>query len=141
MFSFYQKLRLREHSNVLIPSIAVNNNEILFTFYDSEHDVLLKSPSFPIIDENDQISGVLILATWFVLNYKVFNNEVTNELNQVKKSRFFELADCMFPIYNKQIACGGNLRSDQYSIKRYQPWFLSKCNFILPKKQKLSESC
>lgn len=71
----------------MIPSIGVSKREIIFHFFDSQNDVLLKSPAFPMFCDGE-LSMRAVLSTWFVLNYKYLCSGITSDIKKAPKANF-----------------------------------------------------
>lgn len=134
VFSFSQKSRHPEYKSFLIPFIGISNSDIIFHFYDSQHDILLKSMSFPIFDEKNEINNLAILATWFVVNYRFLCSGIPIDyLEHVGKANFIELADDLSTVYENELSIGCEIQSDRSKSRSYLPMFLNtKCNFVIP---------
>ena len=81
VFAFLQKKNNPAFDNYLIPTVAILKKDVLFHFYDPEHDILLESPPFNI-QYNSQLYYPTILALWFTLNYKTFCTGITRGMKE-----------------------------------------------------------
>ena len=83
VFSFIQK-KNPVLDNYLIPTVAISKKDVLFHFYDSEHDILLESPPFCIksFDDDGELYYPTILALWLTLNYKTFCTGITKGMKE-----------------------------------------------------------
>lgn len=107
VFSFAQKKKHPEYKKFLFPTVGINRTKVIFHFYDSEHDILLKSRVFPIF-ERKKLNYDAILAIWLVVNYKYLCSGSTKEIrNEAKKANFFQHSGSQLPIYNNELIIGG----------------------------------
>ena len=82
VFAFLQKKNNPAFDNYLIPTVAISKKDVLFHFYDPEHDVLLESPLFNIHAYDNKLYYPTILALWFTLNYKTFCTGITRGMKE-----------------------------------------------------------
>lgn len=130
VFSFTEKKKHPEFKNFLIPTIGINRSNIIFYFYDSEHDILLKSPTIPLL-VHGEISVLCVLATWLVVNYKFLCTGVPqNMLDDVKKANFFHMAESFLSVYQNELSIGTGIRCNYRLENHYDPSLLTFCHFV-----------
>ncbi|XP_033731092.1 uncharacterized protein LOC117320688 [Pecten maximus] len=90
VFSFLQKQLHPYRKHHLYPCIAVNNENLVVYFYDSQHDVLLVSSPEPLFDQKTgHFQLATIFLSWLVVNHKCLCNGLSSDMTG-KKSGFFE---------------------------------------------------
>ena len=120
VFSFLQRKQHSEYEQFLIPSVAVSRKEIIFYFYDSQYDILLRSPAFPLFVD-DGMSMAAILCSWFVMNYKYLCSGVTEGMITAPKANFFEFAGKQLHVYKENLALGNISVLPERRLK-FVPW-------------------
>lgn len=129
VYSFTESTLYPENYQNLIPSIGVTRSNIIYYFYDCEHDILLKSPAFTIFDDKG-VRIFTILCTWFVVNYKYLCSGLTDHMIQkAKKAKFFDHADFLLPIYESLLTIGG-IPLEKPPVVPFQPWISVDSEFI-----------
>ena len=132
VFAFLQKKNNPAFENYLIPTVAVSKKDVLFHFYDPEHDILLESPSFSIFGYNGQLYFPTVLALWFTLNYKTFCTGITRGMKERNFTADFlsRVNDEIKTIYKKYLHfrdCEiGSVSLTYYMPKAHAGWELDK---------------
>ena len=97
VFSFLQKKRHPELSNLLIPCVGMADNAMLLMFYDSEHDVLLESSPIPLYSSTckNKFSAEAVLIAWLAVNYRFLCTGLTDDMLPYKAGFFDQAKDCI----------------------------------------------
>ena len=90
VFSFYQqKHNLEKMRTCLVPVIGISNEKLYYSFYDSEHDVMLVSGLLSMWQVERIVTWIMVFL-WMVLNYRLFCSGVTDEMKSYP-SGFFKV--------------------------------------------------
>lgn len=128
--SFTYKKKLPDLNSFLIPLIGVNRTHTIFYMYDSEHDVLLRSPAIPFLVNGD-VNIICVLSTWFVINYQYLCSGIPiNSFDDVKKANFFEMAESHLPIYQNDLSVDGGVGNSYQIDNHYDPSLLTRCQIV-----------
>ena len=102
VFSFYQqKHNLEKMRTCLVPGIGISTEKLYYSFYDSEHDVMLVSCPLSMWNVNNVVPYSMVFL-WMVLNYRLFCSGVTDEMKSYK-SGFFRLAGPFLEVYKSEV--------------------------------------
>lgn len=132
VFAFLQKKNNPDFNHYLIPTVAISKKDILFHFYDPEHDILLESPLFMIWHKSSELYLPTVLALWFTLNYKTFCTGITIGMKERNFTADFlsGVDDDIITIYEKFLQYGdcenGSVTSSYYTPKPNAGWELDK---------------
>ena len=83
VFALVQKKFNPQFENYLIPTMGISNLHLLIFMYDAEHDILLESSEFSLMNyfgEQQMIPYRTILALWLTINYKYFCTGITETM-------------------------------------------------------------
>ena len=103
VFSLLQKQRHPLSPHFMTPNIVANASCMKFFFYDAEHDILLESKKYQFLWDILPVQLVFetVIASWLVLNHKVFCTGTFAEcIANAPKSKFRELAGDAISIYD-----------------------------------------
>ena len=106
VFAFLQKKNNPAFENYLIPTVGISKKDVLFHFYDPEHDILLESPPFSIFGYlSSELYYPTVLALWFTLNYKTFCTGITRGMKERSFTADFlsRVDDDIKTIYQKHL--------------------------------------
>ncbi|XP_033748569.1 uncharacterized protein LOC117333394 [Pecten maximus] len=112
VFSFLQKQIHPLNEHFLLPCFGVAGTGIVIYFYDSEHDVLLKSSRIPFLkstksDLHMKVNLTAILASWLAVNYKHLSSGLPESLkSEDKKADFFSQVTEKIEIYRNKLKLG-----------------------------------
>ena len=132
VFAFLQKKNNPDFNYYLIPTVAVSKKDVLFHFYDPEHDILLESPLFMIWNKSSELYYPTVLALWFTLNYKTFCTGITIGMKERNFTADFlsGVNDDIKTIYKKFLQYGNcetrSVMSSYYTPKPNAGWELDK---------------
>ena len=102
VFSFYQqKHNLEKMRTCLVPVIGISNEKLYYSFYDSEHDVMLVSGLLSMW-QVERIVTYNMVFLWMVLNYRLFCSGVTDEMKSYP-SGFFRLVGPFLKVYKSEV--------------------------------------
>ena len=122
VFSFLQKRKHPNYEHFLIPCIGISRSQVVFCFYDSEKDVLLRSKCMNLYVRTKskyELIPETILALWLVLNYKHLGSGLSDTLLKAPKANFFQLACDTLDIYKNEL--GYHVQDIQYKCSSFLP--------------------
>ncbi|XP_069126609.1 uncharacterized protein [Argopecten irradians] len=105
VFSFLQKQKHPESNHYMFPCIGILDTEMVFYFYDSEHDVLLESNRISLLTPDSNISIVAVVSAWLVVNYRFLCSGLADILKPEKAS-FFSKVKSKLSVYQNQLRLG-----------------------------------
>jgi hypothetical protein len=104
VFSFHQKKHFKFLN--LVPSIAVCKRSIQFHFYDAENDLYFVNDEMPLFDVDGDLLLTTVIATWLVLNYRIFVPKATEGMLKEGKFGFHSYAQDSLILYQNDITMG-----------------------------------
>ena len=122
VFSFLQKRKHPNYEHFVIPCIRIPSSKVVFCFYDSENDVLLRSKCMNLYVRTKskyELIPETILALWLVLNYKHLGSGLSDTLLKAPKANFFQLAGDTLDVYKNEL--GYHVRDIQYKCSSFVP--------------------
>lgn len=131
--SFYYRQIHPDHSNTLIPCIAVSHRVgLIFYLYDSVNDILLGSTQFPLASFNPfQLNMTVIIAVWLVLNHKYLCSGFSlTDLEEVPKAGFVDVAEDKINVYREELQ-RGQVGTRRFDVVNLDPLSFVNSKFIL----------
>ncbi|XP_045184134.2 uncharacterized protein LOC123542376 [Mercenaria mercenaria] len=100
VFGFYQN---RHHSGkLLVPSIGISKEKIVFRFYDSVNDVLLETRALDLCSYEKNLSLHAVVLIWLTLNYRYFLSDTPESLEPYT-SQFHRVFQSYIPTYRSNV--------------------------------------